>query len=233
MNKFIAFIRHGDYEQLANTPSAMQPFPLKEAGRQQALKGSELVLDFLKQKNLQLHPTLFSSILLRAWQTTELMQSHFSGYSKKPLVISSHEALVERRVGNVANLSIQQIEDIIKNDPRYDSPPEGWKSNSHYCLPFPGAESLMQAGQRVANFVDQEAAHLAEGELMLFIGHGAAFRHAAHHMGCMDSHKIATYSMYHAKPVFFQQVTDAAGKPQWLTYDENLWKLRHKETFND
>lgn len=235
MNQFIAFIRHGQYQQLADTPSAMQPFPLTEKGRQQAGEGSLPVIGFLQSHGLELYPTLYSSSLLRAWETASEMQPLLIAHCGQTLEISSHDELVERRVGSVANLSIAEIEQLLDIDPRYETPPPGWKSNSHYCLPFPGAESLLQSGQRVADFVNHCADVLGDGQLMLFYGHGAAFRHAAYLMGCLEFNKIDIYSMYHAKPVFIQRMADSTDKQpgQWQVVDEKLWKPRLKEKFTD
>ena len=115
-------------------------------------------------------------------------------------------------MGSVANLSVQQIEKIIIEDPRYEEPPLDWKSNSHYCLPFQGAESLMQAGERVAGHLRRKMRELAAqadcDTVKLFVGHGAAFRHAAYHMGVLEYEQLAQLSMYHAHPVLVEFVDD-------------------------
>jgi 2,3-bisphosphoglycerate-dependent phosphoglycerate mutase len=112
----------------------------------------------------------------------------------------------------VANLSIQQIERLIIEDPRYQEPPQDWKSNSHYCLPFQGAESLMQAGARVAQHLKQQMDTLrAAAEIdtvKLFVGHGAAFRHAAHHLGILQFEQLAQLSMHYAQPVLIEYLDD-------------------------
>lgn len=227
MNKHICFIRHGAYEQLKNTPSALQPFALTDEGRIHAKDGSKLVLDYVQQHRLLLHPIFHSSSLLRAWETAQLMQEALQAHSNHSISIETHDHLVERSVGGLANLTTSQIEKILQDDPRFPNPPENWKSNSHYCLPFPGAESLMQAGERVKTCVLNLVGNLQEGELMLIFGHGAAFRHAAHLMGCLPFHKIDIYSMHHGRPVFFQLDDN-----EWA-HDESLWKVRAKEKHND
>lgn len=228
MNKHFCFIRHGAYEQLKNTPSALQPFALTKEGRVHAKDGSELVQDYLQQNRLKLHSHFHSSSLLRAWQTADIMQHALQSLSHQPISIETHDHLVERSVGGLANLTTSQIEKILQDDPRFPNPPENWKSNSHYCLPFPGAESLMQAGERVKTCVLKLAESLQEGELMLIFGHGAAFRHAAHLIGCLPFHKIDIYSMHHGRPVFFRQLKEN----EWA-HDESLWKVRAKEKHND
>jgi hypothetical protein len=55
----------------------------------------------------------------------------------------------------------------------------------------------------------------------LFVGHGAAFRHAAYHLGALRFEQIAGLSMYHGRPLFFEQGLD--GRWSKLAGD---WKIR-------
>jgi len=202
--QFIAFIRHGDYHQLANTPSAHQPFALTTLGQTQARQAAKRIESFCLEQQCELDAEIASSHLLRAWQTASIISQE--------LIPSTHivstMALAERSVGTVANLTIDEIEKIIADDPRYDSPPKNWKSNSEYKLPFHGAESLFESGQRVADYIsnvmtmDQSQNH---SRLKLFVGHGAAFRHAAYALNILKREQIKQLSMYHAHPIFFEQ----------------------------
>ena len=174
----VALIRHGDYQQRPDTPSAHQPFPLSPLGEQQARQAGVEIAEFAADLGLTLCPSLDCSSLLRAWQTAHILADSLPGNTDYTL--HSTMALAERSVGIAANLTTADIESLLAQDPRCDTPPENWKSNSHYCLPLPGAESLMTAGQRVAQHLRQRTAEpVATDTLKVFVGHGAALRHAA------------------------------------------------------
>lgn len=223
---FAAFIRHAAYMQLHNTPSAHQPFSLSSNGSVQAVKAAGLLLQFSSDKGLQILPAVDSSHLLRAWQTAKIINEQLSRKALDQLRIECFDALAERSVGSsVANLTINQIEEIMRQDPRFAMPPANWKSNSRYCLPFPGAESLLSAGQRVAGHVTQRMEELrcicTTDTLKLFVGHGAAFRHAAYHLGILRYDDIAKLSMFHAQPLYFEYL----GNHHWL-HSAGDWKIR-------
>ena len=201
MNKIAILVRHGDYHQKDSTPSALQPYPLTDEGTQQALDCVSLIRKMVDDQGWQLSKKIHSSPLLRAWQTADIIKGGLSE-------ISTHEtfdALVERNVGSVANLTIAEINDLLEADPRYETAPENWKSNSHYRLPFVGAESLMDAGKRVAAHLKETLNSLPSDNenpiAQIFVAHGASIRHAAHILGVMDFDDIAKYSMFHAQPV--------------------------------
>ena len=236
----VAFIRHGDYLQQPDTPSALQPYPLTSRGVEQAEQGADLVADYLCQSGQSLHPVVYTSPLLRAWQTADVMVRKLQESLGVTLSLQSEHDLVERSVGSLANLTLAQIEAVLEQDPRFDSPAPGWKANSDYRLPYPGAESLMDAGKRVAALTQSLVASSEPESLLLLIGHGAAFRHAAHVMGCLPRSKIDIYSMYHAKPVYFHLSAPAATplnlpmEDLCWNHDEQLWKVRSEgELTND
>ncbi len=223
--KIAALIRHGDYHQLANVPSAHQPFALNKAGVEQAkAAATQLHLDLIWFQ-AQLNPVVDSSHLRRAWQSAELIVQELPQYH---LSIESFNDLAERSVGAVANLTIKQIEALLEDDPRYDTPPENWKANSHYQLPFQGAESLMQSGVRVAKHIQMRMQQLPvtmdQNQIKLFVGHGAVFRHAAYHLGVMAFEDIAKLSMFHASPIYLELLKDG----QWQ-HVGGQWKLRKKQ----
>ena len=60
-----------------------------------------------------------------------------------------------------------------------------------------------------------------EDSLKLFVGHGAAFRHAAYRLGVLRFEDITRLSMYHARPVYLELLTD--GGWQQVAGD---WKVR-------
>ncbi len=217
-----ALIRHGEYHQLVDTPSAHQPFPLTTEGEAQAREAAGTLWRMLEERGWRLLPTIDSSRMLRGWQTAQIITEQLSGLCGTPLQVESFDQLAERGVGCTANLSIAQIEEILHHDPRFPDPPAGWKANSHYRLPLQGAESLMEAGARVAGHLRRRAAEEnGDNTVKLFVGHGAAFRHAAHHLGVLSFEDIARLSMHHGQPVFLQSADDGC----WRRV-AGEWKLR-------
>lgn len=228
-----AILRHGEYHQLPDTPSALQPYPLTGVGAEQAERSVTLIQGVLEMFKWRLHPVIDSSRLLRGWQTAEMIRKGLQIGSPDRLQIESYDTLAERSLGSAANLSLQQIESVLRDDPRFSPPPAGWKSDSHYRLPLQGAESLMDAGQRLAEHMERRLVELQSqvksDSVKLFVGHGAAFRHAAHHLGVLSFDQIAALSMYHCRPVFLERLPD--GSWQHLTGE---WKIRSKgESFDD
>jgi 2,3-bisphosphoglycerate-dependent phosphoglycerate mutase len=206
-----ALIRHGDYQQLPNTPSALQPFPLTALGCRQAESAALTLNSMLRQHHWSLATTIDSSQLLRAWQTADIISKQLHHGA---LLVESFDALAERSMGSAANLSIGQIESILEQDPRYPSPPPNWKARSDYQLPLQGAESLVQAGQRVAEHLRAQMLALqaksTQDTLKLFVGHGASFRHAAWQLGVLAFEQIAELSMYHGSPVLLEYCDDGS-----------------------
>lgn len=201
-----ALIRHGDYYQQTQTPSAHQPYGLTPKGRQQACQAAETIKHLAADMGLTVNPQIHSSTLLRAWETAELIAADLQPCTTEatPEIVST-DALCERSVGALANLTAEQITAIINADPRYAAPPADWKSNSHYCLPVPGAESLLQAGERIAAYLRDLCQQSARThQLTLVIGHGASIRHGAFHLGILPFEHIAQLSMHHADPVIIE-----------------------------
>ncbi len=224
-----ALIRHGDYHQLPDTPSAHQPFPLTAEGEQQARQAGISLRRTIAEHGWTLHPEVDSSQLLRAWQTAEIIIDELEGLFAAPPKLTGYADLAERGLGSAANLSVSTIAQIIREDPRFNELPADWKSNSRFRLPLQGAESLLEAGQRVAaHIVRQMTALSAEVEqdtLKLFVGHGAAFRHAAYHMGVLAFERIAQLSMYHAQPVFLEYLAQAGWR-----HVGGEWKVRARHS---
>ncbi|MDV2078685.1 histidine phosphatase family protein [Marinobacter xestospongiae] len=224
---FAALIRHGDYAQLPDTPSAHQPFALNPQGRAQAESAALAVADQRQRERWQLAPEIDSSEQLRAWQTASIIANAQLG----PPAVASFAALAERGLGSAANLTLAQIEQAVADDPRCPPLPADWKSNSHFRLPLPGAESLMQAGERVAQHLRLRMAELAEqasaDTVKLFVGHGAAFRHAAHQLAVLSFPQIARLSMYHAHPVLLEYWPTPNGQGRWR-HVAGHWKVRDR-----
>lgn len=209
-----ALIRHGEYSQQPDTPSAHQPYALTERGRETVLQEADNFAALLQRHKLAVADTVDSSNMLRAWETALIFVESLYQHQMPSTLVDSYDVLAERCVGAAANLTVRQIEKIIVEDPRYEEPPLDWKSNSHYCLPLQGAESLMQAGERVAAHLQQRMTKLrAQADtdtVKLFVGHGAAFRHAAYHLGVLEYEQLAQLSMFHAQPVLIEYRDDGS-----------------------
>jgi 2,3-bisphosphoglycerate-dependent phosphoglycerate mutase len=217
----MGFVRHGDYHQLSATPSAHQPFALTSEGIAQCFQQADKLSQLITKNDWQLITKLDSSTMLRAWQTADIFKTVINNNG---LQVDSYDALAERSVGAVANLSVEQITKVVSNDPRYDDLPDNWKSDSHFRLPFQEAESLLEAGERVAGHIMQKMTEIHAGDktkIKLFFGHGASFRHAAYHMGILDFDDIAKLSMFYAEPMLFER--DELG--QW-SHIGGEWKQR-------
>jgi 2,3-bisphosphoglycerate-dependent phosphoglycerate mutase len=225
MSGFIAaLIRHGDYHQLADVPSAQQPFPLTAEGREQAHKGAAELMDVITARGWSLYPDIDSSNMLRAWQTAQIVAGGCGAKS-----VACFDALAERGLGCAANLTLAQIEHILRDDPRYPPPPANWKADHHYSLPLQGAESLIEAGRRVAEHIERRMADLTRAgggaRVAVFVGHGAAFRYAAFHLGALQLDRVAALSMHHGRPVLLESSADG----RWR-HVAGEWKLRNAET---
>jgi 2,3-bisphosphoglycerate-dependent phosphoglycerate mutase len=219
-----ALIRHGDYHQLPDTPSAHQPWPLNNTGETQAQEGVQLLHDMIVRNDWTLVPSIDSSRLLRAWQTAVIFASGLADLAASTPQIESYDELAERGVGCLANLTIAQIEAVLHQDPRVSDPPADWKADSHYRLPLQGAESLLEAGERVAGHLSKSMAGLLPDDhdrIKIFVGHGAAFRHAAYHLGVLAFEQIRQLSMFHCQPVMIEYLPGG----QWR-HVEGDWKVR-------
>lgn len=221
-----AFIRHGEYHQLDGTPSAHQPFQLTAEGEEHARKAERVLRETIARHGWSICPIIDSSRMLRAWQTARIVTERLDNIGSSTVLIESFDELAERGVGSVANLTIKQIEAVLRQDPRFDDPPDNWKADSYYKLPFQGAESLMDAGERVAAHLTRRMTaladeHLGRDTLKLFVGHGASFRHAAYHLGILEFEQIEKLSMYHGRPLFIEYLSEN----QWR-HIEGEWKIR-------
>ena len=56
----------------------------------------------------------------------------------------------------------------------------------------------------------------------LFVGHGAAFRHAAYQLDVLEYEQLAQFSMFHARPVLIESLEDGS----WRHIGGD-WKIRN------
>jgi broad specificity phosphatase PhoE len=216
--RVLAWIRHGEYAQPLGVPSAHLPHGLTPRGREQAREAARVVWQHCQQHGLELDPVVDCSRLRRAWETADVMARALESFGSSKLVVKEFDALMERSLGAAANLTLEQIEAVLDADPRFERPRPGWKRDAQYTLPLPGAESLARAGERVARHVrarmralDGDAAAAsssmpssAKPRLVLFVGHGGAFRHAASELGVLSPADVERSSMHHGAPIFFE-----------------------------
>jgi broad specificity phosphatase PhoE len=201
-----AFLRHGHYHQPADVPSAHLPYPLTDEGRRQAAAAVETLSAWARDNGAAIDPVIDCSELRRAYETATIIAEGLA------LHVADFAALNERCLGAAANLTAAEIERIVAEDPRYAPLPATWKSDSTFCLPLPGAESMMAAGARAAQHVrariDALARTARQDTVKVFVGHGGAFRHAAVAVGLLDTATAQALSMFHARPVFLERLAD-------------------------
>lgn len=226
-----ALLRHGDYEQPKGVPSAHLPYPLTDEGREQAREAVGLLRTAATECDATFEPVLDCSHMLRAFETASLLCEGLADGADAAFRVEEFDALAERGLGAGANLTLAQIEAILDRDPRYEALPEGWKYESARRLPFQGAESLIEAGQRVARHVEARCVELERTDhthqadpggarIKVFVGHGGAFRHAAVHLGVLELSAVRGLSMHHCRPVLLERSDDA-----WRHVMGN-WKVR-------
>ncbi len=224
---FAAILRHGDYEQPAETPSAHLPHPLTKDGEQQARAAAKELIKLAASRRLQIDPTIHTSRMLRAWQTGVLIAEGLTRALRRSFGVTEHEELNERSLGAAANLTVPQIEAALARDPRAQAPAPGWKSTPRYRLPLTGAETLWEAGERVAGFLDARLTTLArrvsDDTMKVFVGHGGAFRHAAVHLGILELEQVRGLSMFHCAPLLLAR--DSNGRLDRIAGE---WKIRSR-----
>jgi 2,3-bisphosphoglycerate-dependent phosphoglycerate mutase len=223
-----ALIRHGDYEQPPGVPSALLPHPLTPRGVDQARGLGEALAARERAGEFRIATTIDTSSLRRAWETGIHIARALEAGLGRPFAVTGFDALVERALGSMANLTVAEIERIVADDPRLAALPPGWKARSTFKLPVLGAESLLEAGARAATHIDARLRDLAGAPrradtLKLFISHGAALRHAAHSLGALALDAIPGLSMYHCREVVLER--SAAGA---YSHAGGAWKIRKK-----
>lgn len=220
-----ALIRHGMYHQPPGVPSAHLPHPLTRNGRAQAAGLATVLIEAAAQRGWRLHRTIDSSELLRAWETAGVLSRRLAQGLDREFRVQGFAALAERGLGSAANLTVARIEAIAAADPRLGPLPRNWKAESQFRLPFPGAESLIEAGQRAARHLEARMRALARRArrdvVKLFVGHGGAFRHAAVALGVLPLEAASGLSMHHCRPVFLERL----GEGHWRQVGGE-WKPR-------
>lgn len=224
-----ALCRHGQYEQPAGVPSAHLPHPLTAKGREQSRALGAELYDLAQTRGLRIDPVLDCSPLLRAYETAQIVAEHLHELTGNQYRVEEFDSLSERCLGAAANLRVDEIEAILERDPRYEVPPDGWKASADYRLPFLGAESLLEAGARIARHLRTRTDRLHREHqspvLKVFVGHGGGIRHAAACLGALRLAQVPTLSMHYASAVCLR----ADGTRPWR-HVAGQWKQRGNAT---
>lgn len=227
-----ALCRHGQYEQPEGVPSAHLLHPLTEEGREASRVLANELLELAQARSLKLDPVIDSSPLLRAYETAAILAERLSSLTGNHFRIEEFDSLSERCLGAAANLTVREIERILERDPRYSAPPSGWKASADYRLPFIGAESMLEAGARIARHLRTRTDTLRRERqgavLKIFVGHGGGIRHGAACLGALPLAQVPNYSMHYAKPVCLR----AEGTRPWRLV-AGAWKERRKAPDHD
>ena len=204
------FVRHGHFDRPDGVASAHSLFPLSETGREQARNAVDPILDCCEELGLEIDPRIEASQLLRSWETANLIAAALTERTGKRFHVISRDELIERGLGSCANLTFDQIRDMLAEDPRLGPLPEGWRRMPEFRLPVQGAESLMQAGARtaarVATSLDSIPADDSRDLMRLFVAHSGCLRHATVQLGALDVRAVAGLSMDFAQSVFVENL---------------------------
>lgn len=203
--RILALIRHAEYQQPAGVPSAHLPYGLTEQGRARASAAALALVDYARSKGLVIDREIDCSRMRRAWETAHLIGLGVQRSTGSTFMLRECDDLAERSLGSAANLGTDAIEAILIDDPRFEAAPPGWKRKSDFRLPLQGAESLDEAGTRVARHIEHQGRLAsAEDSLKIIVGHGGAFRHAAQQLGVLARADLPRLSMRHAAPVYLE-----------------------------
>lgn len=136
------------------------PVPLNEHGVNEAKQCALYLL-----KNFSTISTIYSSTLLRAQETTEIICKHIN-YSGK---INYKDFLTERTFGEFAGLSYQEIDKKLRNSQGIRDvnfrPPGGESAQDFYLRIIQGFNELINAK------------YWSSDETLLIISHGGTIKH--------------------------------------------------------
>jgi 2,3-bisphosphoglycerate-dependent phosphoglycerate mutase len=206
------FVRHGHFERPDGVASAHSLLPLSELGRDQARLAADPILAFCEESGLELDARIESSQLLRSWQTAKLIAECLATRTGKRFHVLQRDDLIERGMGSCANMRLDQISEVLASDPRLGPLPEGWRRMPEFRLPVQGAESLMEAGARVATRVAMSLDSVPRSDrrdlLRLFVAHSGCLRHATVQLGALDVRVVPGLSMDFAQCVFVEKMAN-------------------------
>jgi 2,3-bisphosphoglycerate-dependent phosphoglycerate mutase len=107
-------------------------------------------------------------------------------------------------------MTFERIQEMLAADPRLGPLPDGWRRMPEFRLPVQGAESLMQAGARVAARVATSIDSIPDEDprdvVRLFVAHSGCLRHAAVALGAIDVRTVPELSMDFAQTVMIEKL---------------------------
>ncbi|WP_111979216.1 histidine phosphatase family protein [Algibacillus agarilyticus] len=194
---YALFICHTESDLLPNAPEGQQPFSLTHNGVRSAKQLVKKVDSLSEQLNCRIAHYIDSSQTLAAWQTADAIAEILSLNHGHEYKTDAFDALSNASLGALANLSFDDIEDVVRHDPRFPALPDDWRINGCYRLPVQGAESPMDAGKRLIKHVHQRLTALAEtaeqATIKIFVSHDKVLRHAMCELGLLkqpDIHNV-------------------------------------------
>ena len=208
--RVVAFVRHGHFDRPEGTASAHSIYPLSEEGRGQAARAAASILELCRDLNLEVDSRIEASQLLRAWETAKILGASLGEKLDRRFYVIQREELIERGLGSATNMTFERIHELLAADPRLGPLPEGWRRMPEFRLPVQGAESLMQAGARVAGRVAASMESIPDDDerdvVRLFVAHSGCLRHAAVVLGAVDVRVVPELSMDFAQTVMLEKL---------------------------
>ena len=207
-------VRHGHFDRPEDTASAHSLLPLSETGRAQAEAATGVMAARCADHGLTIDKRVEASQLLRAWQTANVLCEQLTQYTNTTHHVIQRDELIERGLGSAANITFTRIRELVALDSRLGDLPEGWRRTPEFRLPFPGAESLMDAGKRVATRIEQSMDSISDDDSQdvarLFVAHSGCLRHAAVVLGALDVRRVSGLSMDFVQSVLIEKLPDGS-----------------------
>ncbi len=209
-----AFVRHGHFDRPEGTASAHSLYPLSAEGRGQAERAAGPVLEMCQDLALEMDARIEASQLLRAWETANLLgqalTERMAERTGQRFHVIQRDELIERGLGSAANMTFERIHELLAADPRLGALPDGWRRMPEFRLPVQGAESLMQAGARVAARVATSMDSIPDEDprdlVRIFVAHSGCLRHAMVVLGALDVRTVPGLSMDFAQTIMVEKL---------------------------
>ena len=222
-----ALIRHGHFPRPEDTASGHLIHPLSDEGRRQARDAAPGVVDAASELGLELDPVIEASRLLRASQTARILAETLHERTGRDFEVEDRDELLERGLGSCTNLRFDQIEALLELDPRLDVLPRGWRRIPDFRLPVPGAESLIEAGHRTADRIDESLRSIppdAPDCARLFVAHSGCLRHAAVVRDVVPIDAVSRLTMDFTQVVWIERLRDGT----WVKLRGD-WSVRDRD----
>ncbi len=203
MSRLIAvFMRHAVLDQPKGVPAANLPHALTAKGEDEASDAAHRLQALAEKMDCKIDDDIECAPSQPVWQTAAILGEELDDITGRGYRAVERSELAGRSFGGAANLTLKEIETLVAEDPRFTKPPKTWLAKPDYRPPFPGAESLGAAGERVGGFIRRRAEemwpHLTGDTLKVFVGHGATLVHAAAWLGAIPAKSAPQKVLPHA-----------------------------------